>query len=73
MLTVVFKSLYTTCKDLRFKKQLSKSINAKVLYKYTCYIGKTKQHFLVRQYKHLGTFILTDKALKYTDNGATSI
>ena len=64
---------------MRFKKQLPKSNNSKVLYKCTCYncisvyIGKTKQCFLVRQYKHLGTSILTNKALKCNDKGATSI
>ena len=58
---------------------LPKSINSKVLYRYTCdtcnsvYIGKTKRHLLVRQYEHLGTSIFTDKALKYTEKDATVI
>ena len=37
------------------------------------YISKTERHLLVRQYKHLGTSIFTDKALKYTGKDATAI
>ena len=37
------------------------------------YIGKTERHLLVRQYKHLGTSIFTDKALKYPEKDATAI
>ena len=37
------------------------------------YIGKTERHVLVRQYKHLGTSIFTDKVLKYTEKYATVI
>ena len=63
----------------RFKEQLPKSINSKVLYRYTCdtcnsvYIGKTKRYLLVRKYEHLGTSIFTDKTLKYTEKDATAI
>ena len=37
------------------------------------YIGKSKQHLLVRQYEHLRTLIFTDKVLKYTEKDATTI
>ena len=78
-LTVVFKSPNRIRNAFRFKEQLPKSINSKLLYRYTCdtcnnvYIGKTKRHLLVRQYEHLGTSIFTDKALKYTEKDATAI
>ena len=78
-LTVVFKSPNRIRNAFRFKEQLPKSINSKVLYRYTCdtcnsvYIGKTKRHLLVHQYEHLGTSIFIDKALKYTEKDATAI
>ena len=78
-LTFVFKSPNRICNAFRFKEQLPKSINSKVLYRYTwdtcnsVYIGKTKQHLLVRQYEHLGTSIFADKALKHTEKDATTI
>ena len=74
-LTVVFKSPNA----FHFREQLPKSTNSKVLYRYMCdtcnsvYVGKTKQHLLVRQYEHLGTSIFTDKALKYTEKDATAV
>ena len=37
------------------------------------YINKTKRHLLLRQYKHLGTSVLTNKALKYNDKHTTVI
>ena len=78
-LTVVFKSPNRIRNAFRFKEQLPKSINSKVLYRYTCdtcnsvYIGKTKRLLLVCQYEHLGTSIFTDKALKYTEKYTTAI
>ena len=78
-LIVVFKSPNRIHNAICFKEQLPKSINSKVLYRYTCdtcnsvYIGKTKRHLLVRQYEHLGISIFTDKALKYTEKDATAI
>ena len=78
-LAVVFKSPYRICNAFRFKEQLPKSINSRVLYKYTCgtcnnvYIGKTKRHLLVRQYEHLETSIFTDKQPKYAEKDATTV
>ena len=37
------------------------------------YVGKTKLHLIVRQYKHLGKSISTEKLLKYSDNDVTAI
>ena len=54
-------------------------MNSKVIYKFKCnicndvFIGETKRHFLVREYKHLGKSILTEKNLKYTEKDATAI
>ena len=78
-LNVVFKSPNRIRNAFHFKEQLPKSNNSKVLYKYTSdtwksvYIDKTKRHLLVRQYKHLGTTIFTDKELKYNEKDAAAI
>ena len=78
-LNVVFKTSNPLRNAFRFKDQLPKCINSKVLYKYKCdicnnvYIGKTKRHFIVRQYEHLGKSIVTDKPLRYSDKDATAI
>ena len=54
-LNVVFKTSNRLRNAFRFKDQLPKCINSKVLYKYKCntcnnvYIGKTKRHLIVRQ------------------------
>ena len=50
-----------------------------MIHKFKCnicsqaYIGETKRHFLVRQYEHLGTSVLTEKNLKYNEKDATAI
>lgn len=78
-LTVVLKSPNRIRNAFRFKEQFPKSINSKVLYKYSCdtcnsvCIGKTKRYLSVRQYEHLGTSIFTNKLLKYTEKSATAI
>ena len=78
-LNIVFKTSNRLRNTFRFKYQLPKYINSKVLYKYKCdicnnvYIGKTKRHLIVRQYEHLGKLIATDKPLRYSDKDATAI
>ena len=78
-LNVVFKTSNRLRNAFRFKDQLPKCINSKVLYKYKCdicnnvYIGKTKHHLIVRRYKRLGKSIAIDKPLKYSDKCATAI
>ena len=78
-LNVVFKTSNRLRNAFRFKDQLPKCINSKVLYKYNCdicnnvYISKTKLHLIVRQYEHLGKSIVTDKTLRYSDKDATAI
>ena len=46
-------------------------LRSKILYRFTCngcnsiYLGKTKRHFLVRAYEHLGKSLLRDKLYTY--------
>ena len=62
-----------------FKDQIPKCLNSMLLYKFTystcnsVYIGKTKRHYLVRQFEHLGLSVLTNIALRYSDKDATAI
>ena len=63
----------------RFKDQIPKCLNSMLLYKFTCntcnsvYIGKTKRHYLVRHFEHLGLSVFTNKALRYSDKDITAI
>ena len=78
-LNIVFRSSNRIRNAFRFKDQIPKYMNSKVIYKFKCnicndvYIGETKRHFLVREYEHLGKSILTEKNLKYTVKDATAI
>ena len=78
-LNVVFKSSVRVSNAFRFKDQIPKCLNSMLLYKFTCntcnsvYIGKTKRHYLVRQFEHLGLSVFTNKALRYSDKDATAI
>ena len=75
----MFKSSNRIKNAFRFKDQVPKYLNSKLLYKFTCntcnsvYLGKTKRHLLVRQYEHLGKSIFTNKDLKYTEKDATAV
>ena len=63
----------------RFKDQIPKCLNSRLLYKFTCntrnsvYIGKTKRHNLARQFEHLRLSVFTKKALRYSHKDATAI
>ena len=78
-LNVVFKSSVRMSNAFRFKDQKPKCLNSMLLYKFTCntcnsvYIGKTKRHYLVRQFEHLGLSVFTNKTLRYSDKDATAI
>ena len=37
------------------------------------YIGKTKRHYLVRQFDHLGLSVFNSKALRYSNKDATAM
>ena len=68
-LNVVFRSSNRIRNAFRFKDQIPKYMNSKVIYKFKCnicndvYIGETKRHFLVREYEYLGKSILTYKSI----------
>ena len=78
-LNVAFKSSVRMSNAFRFKDQIPKCLNSMLLYKFTCntcnsvYIGKTKRHYLLRQFEHLGLSVSTNKALRYSDKDATAI
>ena len=54
-----------------FKDKLPMHLRSKILYRFTCngcnsiYIGKTKRHFLIRAYEHLGLSVRTGKEFAY--------
>jgi hypothetical protein len=54
-----------------FKERLPMHLRSKILYRFKCdgcnsiYIGKSKRHFLVRAYEHLGISYKTGKEFKY--------
>ena len=76
-LNVVFKSYIRVSNAFQFKDQIPKCLNSMMLYKFTCktcnsvYIGKTKRHYLVCQFEHLGLSIFSNKAIAIKD--ATAI
>ena len=78
-MNVVFRSSNRIRNAFRFKDQIPKYMNSKVIYKFKCNIcngvcnGETKRHFFVHEYEHLGKPILTEKNLKYTEKDVTAI
>ena len=54
-----------------YKDKLPMRLCSKILYKYSCdgcnsiYLGKSKRHFLVRAYEHLGLSLRTGKKFTY--------
>ena len=78
-LTLVFKSAVRMPNAFRLKGQIRKCFNSMLLYKFTCntcnsvYIGKTKRHYLVRQFEHLGLSVFTNKSLRYSDKDEPAI
>ena len=71
-LQVTFNSNNRLRNFLNFKDKLPISVRSHVLYRYTCdgcnavYLGKTRRHYGVRVFEHLGISLLTHK--KYTYN-----
>ena len=76
---VVLKSSFRMSNAFPFTDQVPKCLSSMLLYKFRCntcnsvYIGKTKRHYLVRQFEHLGLSVFTNKALRYSDKDATAI
>ena len=54
-----------------YKDKLPMRLCSKILYRYSCngcnsiYLGKSKRHFLVRAYEHLGLSLRTGKKFTY--------
>ena len=73
---VVWKSDRVVRNFFPFKDKLPVHLCSKFLYRFKCdgcnsiYIGKSKRHFLIRAYEHLGLSYRTNK--KYTYNPANS-
>ena len=57
-----------------YKDKLPMRLRSKILYRFTCngcnsiYLGKTKRHFLVRAYEHLGISLRTGNQFTYNPN-----
>ena len=71
-ITVIFKCNNRLKNFLAFKDKIPSNLRSHILYQYTCnsckaiYIGKTRRHYLVRVFEHLGISLKTHK--KYTFN-----
>ena len=48
-------------------------ISSRSTRQHSVYIGKTKRHYLVCQFEHLGLSVFTKEALRYGDKDATAI
>ena len=70
-ITIVWNSPRKVRNLFTFKDRLPMRLRSKFLYRYVCngcnsvYIGKSKRHFLVRVYEHLGLSLRTGKKLTY--------
>ena len=61
-----------------FKDRLPMRLRSKILYRYTCnrcnsiYLGKSKRHFLVRAFEHLGLSLHTGRKFTYNPNNVNN-
>ena len=61
------------------KDRLPMHLRSKILYRFTCngcnsiYYGKTRRHFVVRAYEHLGFSLATGKEYTYNPNNNNAI
>ena len=75
-LQVIFSSNNRLRSFFNFKDKVPISVRSHILYRYTCdgcnaiYLGKTRHHYGVRVFEHLGISLLTHK--KYTYNPRNS-
>ena len=73
-LNVIFTSTNRIRNAFLFKDKPHLNVRSLLLYRYTCskcnlaYIGKTKRHYLVRVFEHLGVSLRTGKNYKYNKN-----
>ena len=78
-LNIVFNSKHRLKSGFLFKDVIPKDINSLILYKYSCgvctdtYVGKTKRHFIVRAFEHLGISLRTNKSFSYQRNNTTEV
>ncbi len=76
---VIFKCSNRLRNFLVFKDKIPLNVRSHLLYRYTCdgcnaiYIGKTRRHYLVRTFEHLGISLRTHKKFTYNPkNGNNS-
>ena len=75
---VIWNSPRTLRNFFSSKDRLPMYLRSKVLYRFTCngcnsiYLGKTKRHFLVRAYEHLGLSVRTGKEFKYNPKNSNN-
>ena len=68
---IIWNTSQKLCNLFTFNDRLPMQLHSKILYCFSCngcnsiYIGKTKRHFLVRAYKHLGLSLRTGKRFTY--------
>ena len=68
---VIFKCNNRLKSLLAFKDRIPLNVRSHLLYRYTCngcnaiYIGKTRRHYLVRVFEHLGISLRTHKNFTY--------
>ena len=71
---VIFKCNNRLKNFLMFKDRIPLNVRSHLLYRYTCdgcnaiYIGKTRRHYLVRVFEHLGISMRTHKKFTYNPN-----
>ena len=72
----VFQTKCKISNSLTFKNKIPSFLRSGIVYKFQCgscnatYYGKTKRHFKVRMYEHLGISALTGKRVKGDDDSA---
>ena len=78
-LKVMFVSNVRLKNCFSFKDHIPNDLQSLILYWFTCdsckavYPGKTKRHFKLRMYEHLGISYKTEKPAKYTASTATAV
>ena len=77
-ISVVWSSSRKIRSFFTFKERLPLHLRSNILYRFTCdgcnsiYIGKSKRHFLVRAFEHLGKSIRTGKEFTYNPSNTNN-
>ena len=75
---VIFKCNNRLKNFLVFKDKIPLNVRSHLLYRYTCdgcnaiYIGKTRRHYLVRVFEHLGISLRTHRKFTYNPNNGNN-